>query len=60
MPTGDSKSRTFVVRRATKDVSTIREWVENGRTGNTAPKILRDTVLAANADAAAKRYTSTV
>jgi hypothetical protein len=42
------------------DVSTMREWVKYGRTGNTAPKILRDTVLAANADAAAKRYTSTV
>lgn len=30
------------------------------RTGNAAPKILRDTVLAAKADAAAKRYASTV
>jgi len=34
--------------------------VERGRTGNTAPKILRVTVLAAKADAAAKRYASTV
>jgi hypothetical protein len=34
--------------------------VEYGRTGNTAPKILRDTVQAAKADAAAKRYASTV
>jgi hypothetical protein len=34
--------------------------VEYERTGNTAPKILRDTVLAAKADAAAKRYASTV
>jgi hypothetical protein len=32
----------------------------NIHTGNAAPKMLRDTVLAANADAAANRYASTV
>lgn len=34
--------------------------VEYTRTGNAAPNILRATVLAANAEAAAKRYASTV
>jgi len=34
--------------------------VWNIHTGKAAPKMLRDTVLAANADAAAKRYASTV
>lgn len=33
---------------------------DDGPTGNPAPKTLRDTVLAAKADAAAKRYASTV
>ena len=34
--------------------------VKYTRTGKAAPKMLRVTVLAANADAAAKRYASTV
>lgn len=37
-----------------------RRGVEYTRTGNAAPNILRATVLAANAEAAAKRYASTV
>jgi hypothetical protein len=60
-PTEDSKTQTFVVRRAAKGMNDAAEKeVEHGRTGNAAPKILRDTVLAAKADAAAKRYASTV
>jgi len=34
--------------------------LEYMRTGKTAPKILRETVVAANADAARERYVSTV
>lgn len=62
MPTGDSRSQTFDVRRAAKGMNMAlpRKKVKMGRTGNAAPKILRDTVLAAKADAAAKRYASTV
>jgi hypothetical protein len=37
-----------------------RRGVEYTRTGNAAPNILLATVLAANAEAAAKRYASTV
>ena len=62
MPTEDSKTRTSVARRATKWMSTKakEKGLKYTRTGKTAPKMLRDTVLAANADAAAKRYASTV
>jgi hypothetical protein len=42
------------------EYDTTEKGAEYGRTGNTAPKTLRDTVLAAKADAAAKRYASTV
>lgn len=61
MPTEGSRSRTSVVRKAGRGKDQIIEGVTGSMlTGNAAPKILRDTVLAARADAAANRYASTV
>lgn len=61
MPTEDPKSQTFVLQRAVKCMNdTAEKGAGDERTGNPAPKTLRDTVLAAKADAAAKRYASTV
>ena len=49
------------MRKAGRGKDQIIEGVTGSMlTGNAAPKILRDTVLAARADAAANRYASTV
>lgn len=61
MPTEGSRSRTSVVQKAGRGQDYIIKGVTGSMlTGNAAPKILRDTVLAAKADAAANRYVSTV
>jgi hypothetical protein len=63
MPTEGSTSRTSVVQKAGRGqgyTSNNQEVTGPMLTGNAAPKMLRETVLAAKADAAAKRYASTV
>jgi len=63
MPIGVSSRQTFVVQTATnKDMSgtSHRQYKKKKLTGNTAPKTLLATVLAARADAATDKYESMI